>query len=205
MSKNRHLPADERKELTVRAVVDLCGKEDPARITTASIAKYMQVTQGALFRHFPSKEAIWTAVVEWVAERVMQRLEQAAQETATPLATLEAMFMAHIEFISEHPGVPRMMMGQLQHARPTPARRMVQALMSRYHQRLEALLEAGRARGELRADLDSAAAATQFIGTIQGLVMQSLIAGEMGQIRELAPGAYRLYRQGIAAPGSDAS
>ncbi|MDR9435847.1 MAG: TetR/AcrR family transcriptional regulator C-terminal domain-containing protein [Thiohalophilus sp.] len=202
MSKNRHLPADERKELTVRAVVDLCGREDPARITTASIAKYMQVTQGALFRHFPSKEAIWTAVVEWVAERVMQRLERAAQQAVTPLATLEAMFMAHIDFITEHPGVPRMMMGQLQHARPTPARRMVQGLMSRYHQRLEALLEEGRARGELRADLDSAAAATQFIGTIQGLVMQSLIAGEVGQIRDLAPGAFRLYCQGIAAQRS---
>ncbi|MDY6979843.1 MAG: TetR/AcrR family transcriptional regulator C-terminal domain-containing protein [Pseudomonadota bacterium] len=202
MSKNRHLPADERKELTVRAVVDLCGREDPARITTASIAKYMKVTQGALFRHFPSKEAIWTAVVEWVAERVMQRLDRAAQQAATPLATLEAMFMAHIDFITEHPGVPRMLMGQLQHARPTPARHMVQALLTRYRQRLEALLEEGRARGELRADLDIAAAATQFIGTIQGLVMQSLIAGDMTQIRDLAPGAFRLYCQGIAAPGS---
>lgn len=205
MSKNRHLPADERKELTVRAVVDLCGREDPARITTASIAKYMQVTQGALFRHFPSKEAIWTAVVEWVAERVMQRLDRAAQQAATPLATLEAMFMAHIDFIIEHPGVPRMLLGQLQHARPTPARHMVHTLLTRYRQRLETLLMQGQAQGELRADLDIAAATTQFIGMIQGLVMQSLIAGDVNQIRDLAPGAFRLYRQGIAASGSEAA
>ena len=202
MSKNRHLPADERRELTVRAVVDLCGREDPARITTAAIAKYMQVTQGALFRHFPSKEAIWTAVVEWVAERVMQRLDRAAQQAATPLETLESMFMAHVDFIIEHPGVPRMLIGQLQHARPTAARHMVHTLLTRYRQRLEALLEEGRARGELRADLEIPAAATQFIGTIQGLVMQSLIAGDVIQIRDLAPGAFRLYRQGIVAPGS---
>lgn len=202
MSKNRHLPADERRELTVRAVVDLCGREDPARITTASIAKSMKVTQGALFRHFPSKEAIWTAVVEWVAARVMQRLDSAAQQAGTPLERLEAMFMAHVDFIIEHPGVPRMMMGQLQHARPTPARRMVHALMSRYRQRLEALLEQGQLQGELRADLDIAAATTQFIGTIQGLVVQSLIAGDVHEIRELAPGAFTIYRHGIAAQRS---
>lgn len=205
MRKNRHLPADERKELTVRAVVDLCGKEDPARITTASIARAMKVTQGALFRHFTSKEAIWTAVVEWVAERVMQRLDGAIQQSATPLGALEAMFMAHVDFITEHPGVPRMLMGQLQHARPTPARRMVHALLSRYRRRLEALLVQGQAQGELRADLDIEAATTQFIGTIQGLVMQSLIAGDVRRIRDLAPGAFTIYRHGIAAQRSGAS
>ncbi|WP_303906690.1 TetR/AcrR family transcriptional regulator [Thiohalomonas denitrificans] len=199
MNKSRHLPADERKEMTVRAVVDLCGKDDPARITTASIARHMKVTQGALFRHFASKDAIWKAVAEWVAERVMQRLDGAARKSDSPLEALEAMFMAHIGFIVEHPGVPRMMMGQLQHGRSTPARRLVFSLLSRYRERIEALLADGCRQGELRADLDIEAATTQFIGTIQGLVMQSLIAGDVRQTLDLAPGAFGIYRQGIAA------
>ncbi|SCZ58400.1 TetR/AcrR family transcriptional regulator [Thiohalomonas denitrificans] len=205
MNKSRHLPADQRKEMTVRAVVDLCGKEDPARITTASIAKHMKVTQGALFRHFASKDAIWKAVAEWVAERVMQRLDKAARQADSPLGALEAMFMAHIGFIVEHPGVPRMMMGQLQHGRPTPARRMVFSLLSGYRERIEVLLNEGCEQGELRADLDIEAATTQFVGTIQGLVMQSLIAGDVRQTLELAPGAFGIYRQGIVAQQGEKS
>lgn len=191
--------------MTVRAVIDLCGKDDPAKITTALIAKHMKVTQGALFRHFASKDAIWKAVAEWVAGRVVQRLDRAAQQTDSPLESLEAMFMAHIGFIVEHPGVPRLLMGQLQHAKPTPARRMVCSLLSSYRQRLEGLLEEGRRRGELRADLDIEAATIQFIGTIQGLVVQSLIVGDMQQTIDLAPGAFGIYRQGIAAKGGGAS
>ncbi|MFD2189392.1 TetR/AcrR family transcriptional regulator [Pistricoccus aurantiacus] len=199
MARTRHLPAEERKELTVRTVVELCAEQDPARITTAAIAERMKVTQGALFRHFSGKDEIWQAVMAWVAEQVMRRLDKTVARGETPLATLEAMFMAHIDFITEHPGVPRLMFGQLQHAEPTPATRLVRSMLAKYRERLAALLTRGKASGELRADLDIEAAATQFIGTLQGLVMQSLIAGDVQRIAEQAPGAFLLYRRGIQA------
>ncbi|MGC3872521.1 TetR/AcrR family transcriptional regulator [Halomonas sp. GXIMD04776] len=199
MSRTRHLPSQERKELTVRAVVELCGEQDPARITTASIAERMKVTQGALFRHFTGKEEIWQSVMAWIAEQVMQRLEKAVARAETPLAILEAMFMAHIGFITEHPGVPRLMLGQLQHAEPTSATRLVRSMLARYRERLAAILSKGKASGELRADLDVEAAATQFIGTVQGLVVQSLIDGDVTRIAEQAPGAFLLYQRGIQA------
>jgi TetR/AcrR family transcriptional regulator len=57
--------------VTIEAVVELAGSVNPSEITTAAIAKHMNVTQGALFRHFPSKDAIWRAVMEWMAERLL--------------------------------------------------------------------------------------------------------------------------------------
>ncbi len=55
-------------------MIGLAAETNPDRITTAAIAEQMEVTQGALFRHFPNKAAIWQAVMVWVAERLMQRL-----------------------------------------------------------------------------------------------------------------------------------
>lgn len=112
----KHLPADERRAVTVESVVALAGSQNPSEITTAAIAKHMNLTQGALFRHFPNKEAIWQAVMEWVAERLLARIDRSAQGIESPLAAMEAMFMSHIEFVAEHPGVPRMMFGELQRA-----------------------------------------------------------------------------------------
>ena len=71
---------------------------------------------------------------------------------------MRAMFMGHVEFVAEHPGVPRMMFGELQKAEPTAAKRMAQTLIQRYGQRLHGLIEAGKTRGELSAGLDSEAA-----------------------------------------------
>lgn len=196
-SPPKHLPADARRAVTVEAVIELAGTQNPSDITTAAIAKHMNVTQGALFRHFPTKDAIWQAVMEWVADRLMTRIERAAQDHTSPLAALEAMFMGHAEFVAEHPGVPRMMFGELQRPDATPAKRMVQTLVQRYAERLRRLIEQGKAGGELSADIDSEAAAILFIGTLQGLVMQSLIAGDVERMRRDAPRVFAIYRRGI--------
>ncbi len=195
--RQRNLPAEERRAATVEAVVALAASTNPGEITTAAIAKHMRLTQGALFRHFPSKEAIWQATMEWVAERLLGRIERAAEGIDSPLAALRAMFMAHVEFVTEHPGVPRMMFGELQRAEPTAAKRMVKTLIERYQQRLHQLMENGKARGEMHAALDSEAAALLFIGTIQGLVMQSLLANDVAGMRRDAQRVFDIYCRGI--------
>ena len=195
----KHLPADERRAATVEAVINLAAEQNPSDITTTAIAQRMGLTQGALFRHFPTKDAILEAVMTWVAERLLSRVDRAAQNVTSPLAALEAVFMAHIDFVSEHPGVPRMLFGELQRPGETLPKRMVQTLIQRYGERLRHLLERGKAIGELDANLDIEAASVLFIGSIQGLVMQSLIAGDAARIRRDASGVFAIYRRGIGS------
>ena len=194
---SKHLPADERRAATVEAVVDLAAEQNPSDITTTAIAQRMGLTQGALFRHFPTKDAILQAVMSWVTERLLARVDKAAEGTTSPVAALEAVFMTHIDFVSEHPGVPRMLFGELQRPGETLPKRMVQTLIQHYGERLHRLLEAGKAQGELDAGLDVDAAAVLFIGTIQGLVMQSLLAGKVSRIRRDAPAVFAIYLRGI--------
>jgi AcrR family transcriptional regulator len=194
---SKHLPADERRAVTVESVVELAGAQNPSEITTAAIAKHMNLTQGALFRHFPNKEAIWQAAMEWVAEHLLARIDRSAQGIESPLAAMEAMFNTHIKFVIQHPGVPRIMFGELQRAESTPAKRMVQTLIERYGERLLRLIEKGKDCGELPPSLDSEAAATLFIGTVQGLLMQSMLAGDIGRMHRDAPRVFAIYRRGI--------
>lgn len=193
----KHLPADERRAVTVEAVVALAGSQNPSEITTAAIAKHMRLTQGALFRHFPNKDAIWTAVMEWVAECLLTRIDRSAQGVESPLAALEAMFMTHVEFVADHPGVPRMLFGELQRTESTPAKRMVQTMLQHYGERVQRLIDKGKVCGELSPTLDSEAAITLFIGTIQGLVVQSLLAGDVKRMRRDAPRVFAIYLHGI--------
>ncbi len=195
----RHLPADERRAATVAAVLDLAAERNPSDITTAAIAQRMGLTQGALFRHFPSKEAILQAVMSWVAERLLARVDAAVHSASAPLVALEAAFMAHIEFVCAHPGVPRMLFGELQRPGDSLPKRMAQTLIQGYGERLRRLLAAGKTGGQLDPALDEHAASVLFIGTIQGLVMQSLLAGDVARLRRDAPGVFAIYRRGIGS------
>jgi AcrR family transcriptional regulator len=182
----------------VATVLELASEQNPSEITTAAIAERMRLTQGALFRHFPNKQAIWLAVMEWVSGQLMKRVARAAaQTTGSPLAALEAVFMAHVDFVARHPGIPRMLFGELQHADSTPAKQCVQHMISQYREQISLLLEAGKQAGEVAAEVDVPDAATLFIGTIQGLVMQALLRGSTRRMRSDASGAFAIYRRGI--------
>ena len=194
---SKYLSAKERREATIEAVVELAGEQNPSEITTAVIAKRMGLTQVALFRHFPNKDAILQAVMEWVAERLLSRIEKAVHAKSSPSAALESMFMAHVDFITEHPGIPRMLFGELQRSEETAPKQMAQTLIRHYAEHLNHLFEQGKICGEIDGKLDSEAAATLFIGTIQGLVMQSLIAGDVSHIRRNAPKVFAIYQRGI--------
>lgn len=184
----------------MEAVIDLAGSSNPDSITTAAIAKHMKLTQGAIFRHFPNKDAIWEAVMSWVARNLMARIDHAAQTIGSPVAKMEAMFLAHIAFVADHPGAPRMLYGELQGARQTPAKRLAQSMMTQYAARLHDMIASGKECGALRDDLDVEAATTLFIGTIQGLVMQSLIVDDMERMRADAPRVFAIYLRGIFKP-----
>ncbi len=196
-SPRKNLPAEERRVVTIEAVIDLAALQNPSEITTAAIAKQMNLTQGALFRHFPTKDAIWQAVMEWVAERLLARVDRAAQGIVSPLAAMQAMFMSHVEFVMDHPGVPRMIFGELQNPEPTAAKRAAQTLIQHYAERIRARIEKGKASGEIAPEVDVHAAATLFIGTIQGLVMQSMLSGDIERMRTDAPRVFAIYQRGV--------
>lgn len=194
---NKYLPADERRAVTVAAVIELAAQQNPSAITTAAIAKHMSVTQGSLFRHFANKDAILESVMNWVAQRLLARIDNAMQNQTTAIAALQAAFMTHIQFISEHPGVPRLLFGELQRKENTAAKKLVTALLGQYRQRIQQTLEQGKHNQELSTELDSAAAAQLFIGSIQGLVVQSIVTGNSGSLQQEAKDIFVLYQRAI--------
>lgn len=195
------LPTEERQAGIVAAAVRLAQDCSPALITTADIAQAVGVTQGAVFKHFPTKDAIWQAVMAWVRDTLLQRLQAAATNAATPREALAAVFRAHVEFVIAHPGVPRLIFHELQQASESPARAEVRAVLQGYRKLLLAVLQRAIEQRQAVADLDVDAAATGFIGLVQGLVMQSMLAGRPGAMRQPAEAVLALYLRGL---GGDA-
>ena len=193
----KHLPASERRDATVAAVVELAGETDPNTLTTARIAAHMGLTQGALFRHFPSKDDIWRAVMEWVAERLTALAQSAARHSGSPMANLESLFMAHVAFVARHPGAPRVLFAEMQRGKDTPAKATARNLLGEYGQRISALVEQGKTQGEIARDVDPHMATTLFLGAIQGLVVQSLLIGDFHRVMEDAAGVLALFSNGI--------
>ena len=85
----------------------------------------------------------------------------------------------------------------MQRSEQTLAKLAVHQLIQNYSERLWRLMERGKANQEFSPTLDSQAACMLFIGTIQGLVIQSLLAGDVSRMRTDALRVFAIYTQGI--------
>ena len=191
------LSSDARRTVTVEAVIALAANTNPAEITTAMIAQQMDVTQGALFRHFADKQAVWTAVMDWTAATLLARFDEAPG--ATPLDKLCAMFAAHIDFVVTFPGVPRILFGELQRGADAPGKARVRALMGTYRERVMALLDAAKAQSLVADTVHTPTAATMFLGMVQGLVMQAMAAEDFTTMPATSERLFALYLDGLGA------
>lgn len=196
------LPAEQRQAEMVQAVLVLAAKQEPASITTTLIANEVGLSQGAVFRHFPNKEAIWLAVAEWLEAALLPIVQEAACVTDDPLENLAAIFHTHIRFVQENPGVPRFIFHELQQPADSPVKQKVAAMLQAYSVILIGQLRQAKAAGLTYPLLDEQSAAMLFIGSLQGLVMQSLLAGP-GVLQRASAGVLGLYFRAIQR-GEDA-
>jgi TetR/AcrR family transcriptional regulator len=191
------MPTEQRQAEIVAAALRLAAEGSPADVTTSDLARAVGVTQGAVFKHFPTKDAIWLAVLSWVGQHLPRVLSDAAQQADAPLAALRNVFHAHVEFVVANPGVPRVIFHELQQATDSPMKQQVRTLLQTYRQLLLTHLNAAVQRGDAANDLDANAAATQFVGIIQGLVMQSMLSGQTDMMRADATRVFDLYLRGL--------
>jgi TetR/AcrR family transcriptional regulator len=191
------LPTEARQAEIVTAALALASASSPALITTADIAAGVGVTQGALFKHFATKDAIWLAAMGWVREQLLSALERAAARAGTPLDALGGMFKAHVDFVASHPGVPRFIFHELQRPADSPIKQEVRKLLQGYRKMLRKQLDAAVAQGQVSRRVDLDAAATLFVGVVQGLVMQSMLSGTPAAIKGQADAVFAIYRRGL--------
>jgi len=71
-------------------------------LTIKNLAKEMQFSESAIYRHFSSKEEIIVAMLNYLADSIDERLSK-IQPSTDPEENLKAMFQEHFRFFNMHP------------------------------------------------------------------------------------------------------
>ncbi|MFE1408308.1 TetR/AcrR family transcriptional regulator [Streptomyces sp. NPDC058770] len=96
--------AEERREAVLRTAIGTFAARGYFGTTTGEVAKAAGISQAYVYRLFPNKEALFTAVVEHCFTRVRAALEQGAAEVASSeaQAVLDSMGDAYARLISDN-------------------------------------------------------------------------------------------------------
>jgi AcrR family transcriptional regulator len=200
LNTNDRLPTGSRKRQIVETVLELVAAQGTEAVSFQLIADAIGVTQPAVLRHFPTKEAMWLAVMDWLEEQLVAIYTALDEDPGqSSLVVLGRMFLGHVRLIERYPALAKLVFSD--HLRlQYPS---LQARFSRIHQaysaRLRAVLDRAKAEGVVRGSLASRDAATMFLSLIQGLGFQFAIARLPIALIPEAERALTMYLQAITA------
>ncbi len=170
--KSARLPAEARKAVIVETALRLSGEFGPELVTTEKIASALGLTQPAIFRHFPKKELIWTAVAAWLEKEMTAVWDEADAETAAPAAALKRIAMAHVKLLAATPGITAILFSRELHLNNDLLRDGLARNQKAFQARLEAPIRRGIDHGDFRAGLDVRDAALLVIAVIQSAALR---------------------------------
>jgi len=188
---------------TRRRVLDValaCFLADGYEQTTiAEIRKRSGVSNGALFHHFPTKEAMWLAVMDWLEQRLVAIYSAADDSREASLVVLSRMFLEHVKLIERYPALAKLVFSDHLRLQYPSLKERFGKIHKAYAARLAVVIDrakSDRAVGDADAPKD---AATMFLSLIQGLGFQFAIARLPVKLSTEAERVLALYLQAITS------
>ena len=194
---------DARRDQIARAVLQLATESGMSSVSVAAVAARVGVTPSALYRHYPSKDAMLDETLQRIERGVLANLESARGRNADALMALGRLFDRHVALIRENRGIPLVMFSEdFFHDRRR--RRRLRALVTAFRAGIEALVRAGQRQGRVRRGLDPATASLMFFGLFQAPAILWHLGGARTDLIGPARRAWAVFRLGIRAPGPPA-
>lgn len=109
--RRRPKPGQRRKQIlqTLAAMLQQPGTE---RVTTASLARQLKVSEAALYRHFASKAQMFEELIDFIEQSVFALVQEAGAEYGfTGIRWAERIVFLVIQFGERNPGMARVMVG----------------------------------------------------------------------------------------------
>ncbi len=164
--------AEERKAQIVAEVLRLADEIGPDRLSTTDVARAIGISQPAIFRHFPTKGALWLAVAEDVADRLRSYWAAAEAGTTGPQALLKALIGAQLTAIAETPALPSILFSRELQVDNPALRDVFRGLLGAFQGRLVAVIRDLQAAGDLKRDVSPEDVAILLTSLVQGVAIR---------------------------------
>lgn len=164
-------------EQTRQAILDVAYREFHERgfheTSLADILDRTELTKGALYHHFGSKDALGLAVLrELITEKIRETWIQPLRDSDDPIAALEQVVAGSLESIEDWEirlGCP---LGNFSHELSTchdEFRLAIQGIYGEWRQALSLSLHRGQASGRVREDVQPEAVAAFLVALFEGV------------------------------------
>ena len=170
------------------------------RAAVDDIVRASGTSKGAVYHHFPNKEALFLALVDELAARLATSLTTAIEASHGALEKVGAALRAGLQTFAEHRELARILLlesvnlGEAYEAKRAEVHGRFAALIQAY-------LDQAAAEGAI-PPLDTRVATLAWLGAINEVVIESFRANDVGLLTRIAPELTLMLLRSIGASGN---
>lgn len=173
--------AEETRQSIIEKSAVIFNRNGYQRTSMSMLTNAMGLTKGAIYGHFPDKDALAVEAFRHSIRKVTERVRQQLLPHESPLEKLRAFAHAFLDFYEDTVktgGCPILNTAtDADDAHPL-LHAEVSRVLTAWEERLVAMVEAGKEQGEVCRDADARLFATTFIALIEGGILMAKTVGD---------------------------
>ena len=189
----------ERKTQILQMLAHMLETPASEKVTTASLAARLEVSEAALYRHFSGKAQMFEGLIEFIEQTLFALINKITTEEKSGTRQIEAIVGVLLGFAQKNKGMTRVLIGDA----IVHEDEKLQVRINQLHDRLEAALKQavrfGVTQNEILADTDATACANLILSFVTGRWHQFAKSGFRRDPAELWSRQWRQIMQGVVA------
>jgi TetR/AcrR family fatty acid metabolism transcriptional regulator len=186
------------RERILHAALEVFAGKGYHRAIVDDIVRASGTSKGAVYHHFPNKEAVFLALVDDFAERLAGAVASAIGERHGALAKVEGALTAALTTFADDERLARLILLEAVSLGATYQAKRAE-VAGRFAALIQGYLDEAAAEGSI-APLDTRVATLAWLGAVNEVVIQWL-HGELDDLRGTIPALTRLLLRSIGAGG----
>lgn len=103
--------AGERKQQILESLAKMLESPKREKITTASLAAKLDVSEAALYRHFANKAQMFEGLIVFIEETIFSLINKISTEETEGLRQVQRIITMLLVFAEKNPGMTRVLIG----------------------------------------------------------------------------------------------
>ena len=142
------------------------------RITTASLAQAVGVSEAALYRHFPSKAKMLEGLIAFAEDTLFSRINMILTEQPEAYDRCRNIVFLILSFVQQNPGFARLFVGDALAGETERLRTRMHQLMNRVETQLRLVLREHNAQQSALPTIQINASANLLLAYTEGRILQ---------------------------------
>ena len=187
-----------RKHQIIEAARYLITTKGMESVTIDAIAEGVGLTEGAIYRHFVSKNQILSLLIDDIEQTLLDTVRSAQVEGASAISNLERILEAHLSDVEGRRAVSFIVIAEAMGFEGIGLTPKVSSMFTHYLESIQAVLAQGIREGSVRPEVDVDAAATAFFGLIQSTATLWALNDYTAPLAEFRSQMWDIYKRGVA-------